>query len=408
MVRDDFNVPSAHEIASTIPLIYAVCPYPVHDGEIAWLAKGQSERRECDAEAYDEAERLVNTLLNCDGYVNLCNVARVRNVVRGATPADENVVEGSEVDFDQDVPDTQQDDGATVKFDDDRTFELLMQNGLVVRLQAYDKATKREWQRRLQDLARYWKRRSAADMDLYKQVRRQNLSELKIDEETEALMGQFARKWEVTKSHASAELYNMCAISCCRTINMSGTLFRKPRRHSTFTRCSVILTHGHLLFFQDTLRNRTGARERHIHNQRIGSIDLADCYLYSGLITENDLLYQNRTFDSNKPGRHALPRIYLEDGWTSIDEDTMTCFVVWHAQRKSIFRSPGEFDSDGGAKEGKRQKLKRVSQLGVPGRSVVFKARSRAERDHWVMAIGMEIERLSRAEDVRIVDGKKG
>ena len=51
-----------------------------------------------------------------------------------------------------------------------------------------------------------------------------------------------------------------------------------------------------------------------------------------------------------------------------------------------------------------RQKLRYVSRLGVPGRSIVFKARSRTERDHWVMSIGMEIDRVQGTEDVRIVN----
>ena len=46
-----------------------------------------------------------------------------------------------------------------------------------------------------------------------------------------------------------------------------------------------------------------------------------------------------------------------------------------------------------------------MSQLGATGRSVVFKARSRAERDHWVLAIQVEIERLAaQEEEVRLVD----
>ena len=36
--------------------------------------------------------------------------------------------------------------------------------------------------------------------------------------------------------------------------------------------------------------------------------------------------------------------------------------------------------------------------MGTTGRSVVFKARSRAERDHWVLAIQTEIERLTARE----------
>ena len=115
-------------------------------------------------------------------------------------------------------------------------------------------------------------------------------------------------------------------------------------------------------------------------------------------VTEGDLLYQNRTFDSNHPGHSALPRVYRDDNWTSIDEDTTTCFVVWHGRRKSLFRANAEA-GDGSI----RSRLRYVSSLGVPGRSMVFKTRSRAERDHWVMSISMEIERLQQVEDIRVV-----
>ena len=76
----------------------------------------------------------------------------------------------------------------------------------------------------------------------------------------------------------------------------------------------------------------------------------------------------------------------------------MTCFVIWHGMKKSFFKT----NENSG--EGKTtQRLKYVSRLGVPGRSIVFKTRSRAERDHWVMNIGMEIERLQQPEEVRVV-----
>ena len=79
----------------------------------------------------------------------------------------------------------------------------------------------------------------------------------------------------------------------------------------------------------------------------------------------------------------------------------MTCFVIWQPQNKSFFKASEKKDS------GKtRQTLRYVSRLGVPGRTIVFKARSRAERDHWVMSIGMEIERAQGVEDIRVVDQK--
>lgn len=156
------------------------------------------------------------------------------------------------------------------------------------------------------------------------------------------------------------------------------------------------------------MRKSTGKQLAHIHHEHISTLDLRDCYLYSGLLTEADLLYQNRTFDNNRPGHTALPRIYLEDGWTSTDEDYMTCFALWHGRKKSFFRrghGDDEVQKEVFEKEGgRRSRWKLVSQLGVPGNTMVFKARSRAERDHWVLAIQTECERLAQAEEVRIVE----
>ncbi len=79
----------------------------------------------------------------------------------------------------------------------------------------------------------------------------------------------------------------------------------------------------------------------------------------------------------------------------------MTCFVVWQPRNKSFFKSNEGQDSGQ-----LRQRLRYVSRLGVPGRSIVFKARSRAERDHWVTSIGMEIDRIQGTEDIRVVETK--
>jgi hypothetical protein len=229
---------------------------------------------------------------------------------------------------------------------------------------------------------------------------------LNVDEEMEAIIGQFAKKWEVNRSEASPELYNMCGISSCRGITLSGSLFLKKRRRATFHRCQVILSGGKLLIFQSALRKTTGAQVRFIHQEKQQEVDLRDCYVYSGLIVEDDLLYQNRTFDANHPGLASLPRVYLEDGWTSADVDVMTCFVVWMNRKKGWFRTAGGSSVSGtgsGADDDKskgrtRAKLKRVGQLGVPGRGMVFKCRSRAERDHWVLSVASEIERVVEQE----------
>jgi hypothetical protein len=388
-----------------IPIIYSVLPYPVEDNKISWLkpgkSKGLQEKSRMDKNAYEETLRKVKNTHNCDGFIDLCSVVKIRNV-QGLAPTDNDPEEDLDVEIGTADANT---NGKRNHKDDRRTFEIVLNNDLVIRLQAFDEETKKEWMRRLRDLIRYWKHRHAADMELYRTVRRQNLEGLQIDEESEALIGQFARKWVVTNTYASPELYNMCGISCCRTIHLSGPLYHKPKRRSLFSAVHCILIPGHVLLFTTTLRNRSGRSIPHTHNNKINSINLTDCYLYSGLLTENDLLYQNQTFDSNSPGHNALPRIWVDDGWTSRDEDVMTCFVIWQPRSKRWFRQPESTGNDPG--EEVKTKLKRVTNLGKKGRTIVFKARSRAERDHWVLAIGTEIERLQGGEDVRIVTVEK-
>ena len=216
------KIPSASQIVDKTPLIYAVNPYPLNEGRLSWLKEGNSAKQKHDQDAHDEAERKSNTLLQAEGYINLCHVIRVRNVLRGSTPADQNVDEGPDVDFHVEVDDTPEDDGKTDEFDDHRTFELVMKNSLVIRLQAYNKQTKREWMTRLHKLIKYWDIRKTDDINQYKLVRHANLEKLNVDEEMESWLGQFAKKWEVSRSEASPQLYNVCNISLCRTINVSS------------------------------------------------------------------------------------------------------------------------------------------------------------------------------------------
>ena len=395
------SIPSANDIIEKTPETFDVAPFRAVDGRITWLSSGNIDNiKKHDGEALEEARRNLANLEEADGYVNLCRIRKVRKFQHGAAPVDENMdLDGSDSDvaFHAAVGDSVRPDGATNSIDADRTFELILDNGLLIRLQAYSQATRTEWIKRLRSLVKYWRLRIADEVALLKTVRDNNLKNLQIDEQMEAILGQFGRKWEVAHSEASPELYHMCGIASCRAITMSGLLYRKPRRRSTFQRCSVILSSGKLFIYQATLRKRTGEQVKHIHQERQEVIDLKDCYVYSGLLVEDDLLYQNRTFDPDRPGMAATPRVYLEDGWTSDDIDVMTCFVIWRSTKKGWFRSPGH--SDEKRDTGKRAKLKRVGQLGVPGRGMVFKCRSRAERDHWVLSVGAEIERLVEQEE---------
>lgn len=137
-MTENSKIPSTKQIAEKIPLMYGVNPFAMHDNTISWLSQKDADPAEVrlhDRDALDEADRNVYSLLNCDGFIDLCNVVKVRKVERGAVAADDAVEEGSDVDFDVDVTDSHHEDGTIKEMDDDRTFELLMRNGLVVRLQ---------------------------------------------------------------------------------------------------------------------------------------------------------------------------------------------------------------------------------------------------------------------------------
>ena len=136
---ENATVPTAQAVRDAVPDSWAVNPYPLQDGEVEWLVEGQSGtpevRRLHDEDAADEAARKEQNLLNCDGYINLADVVKVRKARLGASPADADLEDGSDVDFDEDIDDSMSNDGATNELDIDRTLELVMKNGLIIRLQ---------------------------------------------------------------------------------------------------------------------------------------------------------------------------------------------------------------------------------------------------------------------------------
>ncbi|KAK6346878.1 hypothetical protein TWF696_006983 [Orbilia brochopaga] len=390
------RVPASDRIIETIPIIYAVSPFQIDDGEVAWMQTGNATFQERkDEDAYNEAERKVNLMLRADGFVDLAKIDYIRPF--GSSNVPERIGTGLDVGFHQPERSASQTDSVATGSTDDHTFEIVLVSGLVIRLQTLDRDTRNEWMHRLADLVIYWKRRRAEDIALLKKTRQENLECLRIDEEMEAFIGQYGRKWEVQNTRASPFIWNVCGISSCRTVTYGGNLYQKKSRHATFQKYYVVACHGRLLIFNHTVRRYNGEPLDCIHQQKRHEVSLRDAYVYSGSATESQLLYQNQTFDSNNPGRHTLPRVY-EDGWMSTDEDAMTCFVVWHGAKRTSIKSKDD--------EGKRGKVKRVTALGSTGKSMVFKARSRQERDLWVMAIGVEIERLHTTDEIIVKPAK--
>ncbi|KAL3482257.1 Pleckstrin homology domain-containing protein [Aspergillus californicus] len=396
LCRQESDIPSTQEILDETPLSYEIDPFPLQDGEISWLSNGNAEHlKQRDEEAYAQLHRNIYNLSNAEGFINLCTVQNVRLI-----PNDLNTDIQRNWETGASEPTNNAQEGNRCGESEDARFEIILDSGLVVRFQAYNRTTRDEWTNRLDALAKYWKARTAADAVELKDTRKRNLEILGIDEELESVIGQYAKKWEVKKAEASPLLHNMCSLLGCRSIKISGILHKKPRRHASFKRFHVVLTSGKLLVYHSSLRRRNGIEIPHIHDNLESSIDLENCYIYSGILTEGDLLYSNQTFDSNHPGHGALPRVYLaSDLYTSSDEDSAITFVIWQPIRKNLFRA-----QELGEKGQTRQTLKQVSKLGAHGRTIVFKARSRVEKDRWVLSIASEIDRLQegKTEDVRL------
>ena len=193
---------------------------------------------------------------------------------------------------------------------------------------------------------------------------------------------------------------------------MSGPLYRKADKRAAFQRCFGLLCGGRLLLFQHELSAFAKEAPPRAYARKVGTVKLINCYLYSGLVVEGTAKEtKDKTApladigppDASRPGQHVLPRVYREDGCTSADEDYMTCFVLWKASSRALFRSKSAkptTESDEEKPEHKSGKIKTrlryISRLGVPGKSIIFRARSREERDRWVMALRLEIERSQR------------
>ena len=150
------NVPTAHDIVEKTPMTFDVEPFQLKDNAVSWLdSSNQQAITHHDREALEEATRNLLNLEASDGYINLCHIVKVRKMQWGEAPADDQMDSGSDdaVDFHRPVANTTRDDGVTGSLDDSRTFELVLKNDLIVRLQAYDETTCKEWIHRLKHLA---------------------------------------------------------------------------------------------------------------------------------------------------------------------------------------------------------------------------------------------------------------
>lgn len=176
-------------------------------------------------------------------------------------------------------------------------------------------------------------------------------------------------------------------------------MYHKSHLHGTFQNFYHILTRGYLTFFKAHKRSITGRAINECYHKRKGIINLSDCYVYSGSVTEHELMYTSSVrYISTVNGEHKLPRLY-GDGMDCFDDDEECTFVIWEGQKKNVlkFDKKGK-DGDGGNINDNDDGLlnalvQKKTKLDHSGKTWVFRTRSRIEREEWVWAINVEIER---------------
>ncbi|CAB4381650.1 unnamed protein product [Rhizophagus irregularis] len=338
------------------PLIYAVAP------------QSQEQCAQTDAFMRADTKRRIKQIVNAIAFINLVDVAEVKSV--------EEIY------------------GVTEMENHGCPFQLVLNNGRSVVLQAYNRQTMLEWIKRLKELIKYWKARKVSDVQLRINMAKVNENNDYEDDDSHSL-NELHSHWNNFQTYVNPTIWHWCILNGCRGITKGGLLYRKSHLHGTFRNYHYILTRGRLICYNLYTRNLiNGVSKQRCYHKRYENINLADCYVYSGKVTENDLLYSSTSkFNARSNGIHRLPRIY-PDGMYCFDNDEDCTFVIWQGEQSlHIGKDKKE--------KGNVICFKKKTRLNNPGKIRVFRTRSKIEREEWVWAINVEIERACKEREMK-------
>ncbi|RPD62431.1 hypothetical protein L226DRAFT_544250 [Lentinus tigrinus ALCF2SS1-7] len=267
-----------------------------------------------------------------------------------------------------------------------RSFELLLTSGRVIRFEAYSCATALEWIVRLRPLVSYWKKRHQVDARLEMDIAhvstgRERITPQRPREEHAHAGGHDTPMDPPPDRDASLPdltfFYNWCVIDGCRPILKCGRLYGRKGWWGQYKQTQLVLLSGHLVQY-----NITGSSSMFHRKDKV--IDLLDAYLCSGYFAAQYL--PDGQYDANAP---PVARRY-QDGLETDDGEEDTLFIVWYRKVKGA--AAGVRRNNSGAE---------VPPLNAKRKVAIFRTRSKLERDAWVWAINVEIEKIVRASKER-------
>lgn len=389
-----------------LPDVYEQNPYPLDLGShIEWLKENYNEDTFAlnDYYAFKCFNRRIVQILKSENLIDMADIEEVR---QGSV----DDVQPHEINYQ--IYNQARSIFWKVEKSLDETAQSLifiqMKNRLIMKLLAPNPNVCEEWVTRLRALITYWNEKRESDFSKLWDTKVQNINNLKIDEGEDANANGRSPKWMTERGVTNPSIYNINALSVLRPILHRGVLHQKPKKHSVFSKYWVVLIPGFLILYRYFRRSKTGYAKPSVDHAHYMTIPIEQCYVYSGTLTELDLLDRDKTFDEFNPGSHSLPRIY-DDGWRSSETETSRCFTLWFGKKRILSKSPKNSQNQSDCSNspqvsdlkdepnGNAQNpnmIKMVKQHGVSGRSMVFMARSRQERDIWVLSLHYELERL--------------
>ncbi|OBA21175.1 hypothetical protein METBIDRAFT_42780 [Metschnikowia bicuspidata var. bicuspidata NRRL YB-4993] len=373
-------------LCNLLPDVYPKTSFELDDHEhISWLSKADFEK--FDNEAVEEFSRKLRQIVGARAMVDICMISAVK-----AIPFEK--IQARHLYFQLYLWYS-----SPVVLDDmnimDCGFEIELFDGSQLKLLAPLRNIRDEWVERLNELAIYWRSHMAKLSLAETSSKLKNMAKLRLGDYVDSNLSFGHDSLEVGKSFANDITFTSSGLAMSTCVLCSGYLYQKQKKHSSFSRYFVVLCSGYLLIYSLFKRSKvTGVQKDTPYYERYMTIPISECYVYSESSTQLDLVASQKV---KSPGECDLPRIY-PDGWRSSEEEFMRCFSIWFGGKRALRHSTKRQSSSTihGKVDLKNPGMMHMTRkLGVTGKILVFLARSRQEREHWVYNILQEINRFS-------------
>lgn len=323
-------------------------------------------------------------IMNATGVCDLRNIVAVRRAFQLLSPQTHNEREAGDDSlntwgFEEPGAEDNQDDGGGQPSGDlytRRSFELLLKNGHVVRFEAYSSKLALDWINRLRPLVSYWKARHRFDAQQEMELAQATRPPLTVPRREE---GTHAPLKLPTPLPALVTMYttsNWCMLEGCRPVVRSGKLFTRKGLYGQYRLVHMFLVANHLVQY----RIRTNSLLHPI----VKKICLSDAYVSSGYLAA--LVLPGSEFD---PSKLPVGRRF-QDGLETDDKDEDVIFMICYRPRSR--HTPDTLY---------HTNTTNVPPLSSKQKTLVFRTRSKLERDSWCWAINCEIERTVRMQKGR-------